>query len=38
MLLPLNKELLLFKQTGETTFCTVNGTGKDKVKFEFVNK
>lgn len=38
MLLPLNKELLLFNQSGETTFCTVNGADKDKVKFEFVNR
>ena len=38
MVLPLNKELLLFNQANETTFCTVNGAGKDKVKFEFINQ
>lgn len=38
MLLPLNKEPLLFNQAGETIFRTVSDTGKDKVNFEFVNK
>lgn len=38
VLLPLNKEILLFRQDGEITYCTLNDSDGGKVKYEFINQ